>query len=118
MEERRCASAREISGFVLAKWRGFRPPAGWCPAAVRKALDPAKYEAVALTIGRDGRWYGEKDQMLDTSADPPEELRRKVTSPGGTTEAALAVLGERNFDEMVAAAVEAATRRGRALSGN
>lgn len=37
-------------------------------ASVRKALDPAKYEAVALTIGRDGRWYGEKDQMLDTSA--------------------------------------------------
>lgn len=37
-------------------------------ASVRKALDPEKYEAVALTIGRDGRWYGEKDQVLDTSA--------------------------------------------------
>ncbi|GHH29071.1 D-alanine--D-alanine ligase family protein [Lentzea cavernae] len=27
-------------------------------ASVRQALDPSKYEAVALTIGRDGRWHG------------------------------------------------------------
>lgn len=55
--------------------------------------------------------------LLEASSADVSELRRRVTSPGGTTEAALAVLGERNFDEMVAAAVEAATRRGRALSG-
>ncbi|WP_218920399.1 D-alanine--D-alanine ligase family protein [Lentzea guizhouensis] len=34
-------------------------------ASVRSALDPASYEAVALTIGRDGRWYGPDGRLLD-----------------------------------------------------
>lgn len=34
--------------------------------SVRAALDPAKYEAVSLTIGRDGRWHGQDGQMLGT----------------------------------------------------
>lgn len=37
-------------------------------AAVRQALDPVKYQAVALTIGRDGRWHGPDGQVLDTLA--------------------------------------------------
>lgn len=37
-------------------------------ASVRAALDPAKYEAVSLTIGRDGRWHGTDGQVLDTLA--------------------------------------------------
>ena len=36
-------------------------------ASVRSALDPAKYEPVSLTIGRDGTWYGPDGQLLDTS---------------------------------------------------
>ena len=35
-------------------------------ASVRAALDPAVYEAVALTIGRDGRWF-EGDEPLGLS---------------------------------------------------
>ncbi|MGI5498610.1 D-alanine--D-alanine ligase family protein [Lentzea sp. CA-135723] len=35
-------------------------------ASVRAALDPEKYEVVALTIGRDGRWHGPDGQVLDT----------------------------------------------------
>lgn len=43
------------------------------------------------------------------------EWRSAVTSKGGTTEAALSVLGERRFKEAVIAAVEAAARRAEEL---
>jgi D-alanine-D-alanine ligase len=36
-------------------------------ASVRAALDPAKYEAVALTITRDGTWLGPEGQPLGRS---------------------------------------------------
>jgi pyrroline-5-carboxylate reductase len=48
----------------------------------------------------------------------PSELRAQVTSPGGTTEAALSVLSEGGWDALIAGAVAAATRRGRQLSGS
>jgi pyrroline-5-carboxylate reductase len=38
-----------------------------------------------------------------------------VTSPGGTTAAALASMDDHGLDELVRAAVEAAIRRGREL---
>jgi pyrroline-5-carboxylate reductase len=45
-------------------------------------------------------------------------LRQNVTSPGGTTAAALAVLmGPGGFDELLTKAIAAATRRGRDLAG-
>jgi pyrroline-5-carboxylate reductase len=45
-------------------------------------------------------------------------LRQNVTSPGGTTAAALEVLmGPGGFDELLTKAIAAATRRGRALAG-
>jgi pyrroline-5-carboxylate reductase len=45
-------------------------------------------------------------------------LRQNVTSPGGTTAAALAVLmGPGGFDELLTKAIAAATRRGRELAG-
>ncbi len=43
------------------------------------------------------------------------ELRRQVTSPGGTTEAGLAVLESKGLEEMVKAAVKAAWLRSREL---
>ncbi len=49
--------------------------------------------------------------------DTAAELRRKVTSPGGTTEAALQILlAEDGLPALMAAAVRAATRRSRELS--
>lgn len=50
------------------------------------------------------------------SPDTPAELRRKVTSPGGTTEAALKVFAKHNFPEMIAEAIQDATDRARELS--
>jgi len=50
------------------------------------------------------------------AAAAPEELRRRVTSKGGTTEAAVAVLDARGVREAIAAAVAAAAARAKALS--
>ena len=55
--------------------------------------------------------------MMATSPDEAEELRRRVTSPGGTTEAAMGVLDSGGFRDLMAQAVAAACRRSRELSG-
>lgn len=46
---------------------------------------------------------------------PPEELRRRVTSPGGTTEAALKVMEARGWAGILSDAIEAARARGEEL---
>ena len=56
--------------------------------------------------------------LMDGSSDDPAELRRQVTSPGGTTEAALKVLqGDGGLDPLLIAAVNAAVARAKALGG-
>jgi pyrroline-5-carboxylate reductase len=56
--------------------------------------------------------------LLDADPAPPAELRRAVTSPGGTTEAAIQVLMANDaMAALVARAVEAARRRAAELSG-
>ncbi|MCG3150409.1 MAG: Pyrroline-5-carboxylate reductase [Verrucomicrobiae bacterium] len=54
--------------------------------------------------------------LLAESTDEPAELRRKVTSPGGTTAAALKVFEDRHLTAIFAAALDAAARRSRELS--
>lgn len=54
-------------------------------------------------------------KLLAESADPPEELRRRVTSPGGTTEAAIKALDALGFAKTVSAAARAARDRAREL---
>jgi pyrroline-5-carboxylate reductase len=49
--------------------------------------------------------------LLVQSGRPPDELRRSVTSPGGTTEAALKVFEEGGFGRLVNKAVRAAYNR-------
>ncbi|GAB4171499.1 MAG: pyrroline-5-carboxylate reductase [Wenzhouxiangellaceae bacterium] len=71
------------------------------------AVDVARRLAVQTAIGA-GR-------MLAESGKSAEQLRRQVTSPGGTTEAALDCLGRKGFGELVQAAVDAAIARGRQL---
>jgi pyrroline-5-carboxylate reductase len=52
-----------------------------------------------------------------TAGEEPDALRRRVTSPGGTTQAALEVLqGERGLQELLSRAVSAAAARSRELS--
>ncbi|MEM6812168.1 MAG: pyrroline-5-carboxylate reductase [Pseudomonadota bacterium] len=45
-----------------------------------------------------------------------KELRQNVTSPGGTTEAGLEILMNREFDNIIDAVIEAAKNRGKALN--
>ena len=56
--------------------------------------------------------------LLAQSGEEPAELRRQVTSPGGTTQAALEVLmGESGFPDLLRKAVAAAARRSKELGG-
>src|SRR5437867_4145805 len=55
-------------------------------------------------------------RMLTESAADPGELRRNVTSPGGTTMAALGVLEERGFAQAVRAAISRAAERAREMA--
>lgn len=54
--------------------------------------------------------------MLKIGDEEPEVLRRKVTSPGGTTEAGIATLNQMNFTDSIAACIRSAERRSRELA--
>jgi len=55
-------------------------------------------------------------RMLLESGESPAELRRRVTSPNGTTQAAVETFQAGGFEALVARAIDAATRRGRELA--
>jgi pyrroline-5-carboxylate reductase len=71
-------------------------------AAAARALAVATVEGAAHLLAETG---------LD-----PEELRRRVTSKGGTTEAAFRILEERQVLESFVAAMRQAHQRSRQLS--
>lgn len=54
--------------------------------------------------------------LLEASDDDPAELRRRVTSPKGTTERAIAVLQEARLDGVFAEATDAALARAKELA--
>ncbi|WP_332645365.1 pyrroline-5-carboxylate reductase [Lysinibacillus sp. 54212] len=54
--------------------------------------------------------------MLQAINEEPDELRRKVTSPGGTTEAGIRALEENHFNETISACVKSAEARSRELA--
>lgn len=55
-------------------------------------------------------------RMLAEGGDDAATLRRRVTSPGGTTQAAIEAFEAGGFRQLVAHAIQAATRRGGELS--
>lgn len=79
-------------------------------AARRLGLDPdiAK-QLTAATIGGAAR-------LMSESPEPPSVLRERVTSKGGTTAAALAVLNDRKVHDAVVEALMAAAARSKELS--
>jgi pyrroline-5-carboxylate reductase len=54
--------------------------------------------------------------MLKQSTAGAAELRQRVTSPGGTTQAALNAFAHGKFSDLVYAAAKAAERRGSELA--
>jgi pyrroline-5-carboxylate reductase len=54
--------------------------------------------------------------LLSEQSESAEELRRRVTSPGGTTEAAFQVLERSDVKQIIVNAITAAKRRGEELS--
>jgi pyrroline-5-carboxylate reductase len=56
--------------------------------------------------------------LLLQNEESAAELRRRVTSPGGTTEAALKRFGEGKVEEHLRAGLECAYKRARQLSGS
>lgn len=54
--------------------------------------------------------------LLEKTAKLPEELCKQVTSPGGTTEAALKVFQEEGFAKIIDKAIRAACKRSKELS--
>ncbi len=56
-------------------------------------------------------------RMARESGEPPSRLRERVTSPNGTTQAALEQFAADGFRDVVARALDAAARRGRELAG-
>ena len=80
-------------------------------AAVAQGLDAdSAHQLVVQTIIGAGR-------MLAETGQSPGQLRQAVTSPNGTTQAALEVLAEGGLGGLIARAVEAASERGRQLAG-
>ncbi|WP_449466060.1 pyrroline-5-carboxylate reductase [Stenotrophomonas humi] len=55
-------------------------------------------------------------RMLTETGEAPAELRRRVTSPGGTTQAAIETFQAGGFETLTAKAIDAAARRGKELS--
>ena len=56
--------------------------------------------------------------LLTRSDEPPSQLRANVTSPGGTTAAAIAVMQSRGLEAIIADAIAAATDRSRELGAS
>jgi pyrroline-5-carboxylate reductase len=78
-------------------------------AAVEIGLTPdMAQELVVQTMLGSGKF-------IKSSGEAPAELRRKVTSPGGTTAAALEQFEKGNFNELVKKAVRAAYERAQEL---
>ena len=61
--------------------------------------------------------YGASAMAVQSDLDVTE-LRQRVTTKGGTTEAAMERLNAGHFEELIDAAIAAATRRGQELAEN
>ena len=83
-------------------------------AGIKEGLDEEVAKQLALQTAKGAAILAvEADEKGESAAD----LRKKVTSPGGTTEAALAEFKKAGFSNIVSSAVNRAVKRGKELSG-
>lgn len=78
-------------------------------AGIAQGLDEESAKKLAV-----GTVYGAGSLVYETGEEA-SKLRERVTSPGGTTQAALESFGANGFKDIVAKAVEAATKRAQEL---
>ncbi len=83
-------------------------------AGERLGLDEATAKDLVLQTAKGAALLAEQ---ADGRGETAAELRRKVTSPGGTTEAALKVFADQEFSKLVSKALTAARDRSKELSG-
>jgi pyrroline-5-carboxylate reductase len=79
-------------------------------AGIQLDLDPN--DAVAMTL----QTLKGAVKLMEEKKESPESLRRKVTSPGGTTEAAIDFMALNSVKETIIEAIAAAAKRSRELS--
>lgn len=80
-------------------------------AGIRAGLNPE--DAAVLTLAT----FKGAVKLMEERGESPQELRRKVTSPGGTTAAALKVMEDNNLKQCIVDAIAAAALRSKELSG-
>jgi hypothetical protein len=106
---------------VLRQSGGNIPcPAGGCPRAWRMEA----MEEAGVQLGLDRKTASLLSQQTALGAgriaiespEDPSELRRRVTSPGGTTERAIATFEAGGFSDLVLRAMNAAKDRAEVLS--
>ncbi|MBI5591339.1 MAG: pyrroline-5-carboxylate reductase [Deltaproteobacteria bacterium] len=78
-------------------------------AGVKSGLSSADASELVLTTIKGAV------KLLEDRGDSPEHLRRLVTTPGGTTEAALKVLETRHFKQAIVDAIAAAAEKAREI---
>lgn len=78
---------------------------------IKLGLDPDDAETLTLATLKGAL------KLMEEKNESPEVLRRKVTSPGGTTEAAFKVLEGNQVKERIIEAIIAAAMRSKELSG-
>ncbi len=82
-------------------------------AAVKLGIEPDKARKLVLQTAAGA---AELAISADKDGIGPEQLRKNVTSPGGTTEAALNVFKKHDFADIIYKAIEAADERSKNLS--
>ena len=111
----RCKEAAKPEGSLLWGGRSLKGGKGVGhvealeAAGIAQGLAPATARALALAT------FSGAAELAASSSEPPSVLRERVTSKGGTTAAALAVMGEAGLPAIIDRAVAAAAARGAEL---
>lgn len=109
-EERLLAAVTAVSGSGPAYFLYLMEQ--MAAAGVSLGLDAADARALVLQTA-----LGSAQLAIKTGTDV-SVLRKQVTSPGGTTEAAIAALKAGHFNDLVGAAITAAHKRAHELQGD
>jgi len=107
-EESQLHAVTAVSGSAPAYF--FYMIESMIDAAVEQGLDRKQAAALAMQTALGAA------QMTIASDETPAELRRKVTSPNGTTQAAIESLQQDNFAQTIKTAMQACYARSEEIS--